>query len=348
MKYFSFKTALIGFGAIAVGYEKDSLYTRHVKYATHAKVLNEHPAFDWLAVVDPLENARQYAQESWGIPWVAGDVKNLPCKHEVEVAVIATPCDIRLSILESFPILKAVIVEKPLAKNFQMAQEFLQFCRERNILVQVNIARRADLKLQELAGGKLQDKIGAVQNVFGLYGNGLRNTGPHMIDLVRMLLGEIESVQSIMIPVPFQEGPIADDFNLGFILYLQNKNISVTMAPVRFSNYREFSLDIWGETGRLTIANEGLHLIEYPLIPSITVQHGKSIAFNERRIKSTGYSDALYNLYDNLASVLNGESKLISTGEEACETMLVIDAIFDSLNQKGKLTSVARSKNHGD
>ena len=67
----------------------------------------------------------------------------------------------------------------------------------RNLLVQVNLLRRADECFRELAAGRMVELIGRLQAAQGLYGNGLINNGTHMVDLVRMLFGEVEEAKAV-------------------------------------------------------------------------------------------------------------------------------------------------------
>lgn len=333
------KTALIGFGQIAARYSEDPYYKKHVKYATHAEVLSAHKAFKWTAVVDTSQKARKLARERWNVGLTVSSAKELACAGEIDVAVIATPPEARLSIIDSLPNLKAVIVEKPLAKTVKEAGRFLAVCKKRNILVQVNITRRADLVIQKLSRGALTKEIGDVQAAFGIYGNGLINNGTHMVDLVRSLLGEVRLVQALPGAMHFQEGPIKSDKNISFILYLDN-GITAMFHPVRFASYREMSLDMWGKKGRLAIVQEGLKIISYPRTRCRSLSGSYEVASDKGAVKGTGYGDALYGIYDNLAKAISRGASLVSPGESALRTAEVIESILRSYDRKGRILNV--------
>jgi len=327
------KTALIGFGKIAAGYADDPAQSRWYPYATHAQVLRDHPEFEWQGVVDVAAEARKSARERWQVE-TAECSRDLTCANEIELAVIATPPENRTEILSAFPKLRAVLVEKPLALTLHEAESFLDACKKRGILVAVNLPRRSDKSLRALAQGGLEQRIGRPMAIFGTYGNGLQNNGSHLVDLVRMLFGEVVEVQSVAHLTPILEGPIPGDTNPAFSLRLDNKH-AVMVHPIRFSHYREVGLDIWGERGRLSLLHESLTLIQSPVAPSRALTGANEIVYEaaETSVTSVGY--ALYEIYENLAATLSGEAKLDCSGETGLGTMRVIDSILRSYAAEG-------------
>jgi predicted dehydrogenase len=140
------KTVLIGCGQVAAGYGWDDQYARFYHYATHAQVLAEHPDFNWVAAVDPSEKARAVLGQHWPKVALAPSIAELPdSTGPLEVAVIATPPDIRFELLSELPeTIKAILVEKPLGATVAECEEFLARCRKREIQVHVNLWRRSD------------------------------------------------------------------------------------------------------------------------------------------------------------------------------------------------------------
>jgi len=334
------KAAVIGLGKIAAGYADDPAQTRCYPYATHAQVLRDHPQFDWQAVVDVAPEARKAAQERWQVPETAACARDLSCAGEIELAVIATPPENRTEILSAFPSLRVVLVEKPLALTLEEAESFLNACKKRGILVAVNLPRRSDKSLRSLAKGGLEQRIGRPMAIFGTYGNGLQNNGSHLVDLVRMLLGEVVEVQAVAHLTPVPEGPIPGDTNPAFSLRLDNEH-AVMVHPIRFSHYREVGLDIWGERGRLSLLHESLTLIQSPVAPCRALTGANEILHEAAETSVTTIGHALYEVYENLAATLRGEAKLNCSGETGLGTMRVIDAILRSYAAEGRPIQIA-------
>lgn len=324
------KTVLIGFGKSASGYADDPRTHHYYTYTTHAQVVRDHSAFSWGAVVDPSKAARRSAEQNWNVPIAVGDVRELAGLYEPELAVIATPPDIRFGLLEYLPSVRAVLVEKPLALSLSDACRFLDLCQRRKILVQTGYWRRADQRFRALADGSLEELIGSAQTAFGVYGNGLLNNGAHLIDLVRMLLGRIACVQCVGEAFSMDAGPIPGDINISFGMQLETGQM-VFLQPIDFRRYREVSLDIWGRNGRLAFFNEGLNIFLHPVKDNRALSGEKEIGHDQPEILPSTVGFAFYRLYDNLAMVMRKECKsLWSPGDSALETARVVEAVVRS------------------
>ena len=333
------RTVIIGFGQIAAGLASDPAMAATFRYATHAQAVRDHAAFDWDAVVDPSEAARQSARESWNIRHAVATVADLR-GFDAEVAVITAPPTVRVAAIEQLPSLRAVLIEKPLGPQ---GEEFLAACKRRNILVQVNFWRRADENMRQLVDGGLQQRIGQPQAVFGVYGNGLRNNGSHLVDLIRMLLGESGfAVATGPASIP-HNAPIAGDLNVPFALHLAN-GAHAAATPLDFRHYREVGLDIWGTAGRLEILQEGFAVHAYPVRPNRGLSNAAEVTSEERKSIAPTGGMALYRMYDNLAAALADRSKrLWSDGESALQTERTLEAVLASVAGGGTRQMLPRA-----
>lgn len=332
MKQNKLPTALIGFGKMAQGYASDAAMARFYEYATHAQVLTDHPKYEWTTVVDHSFAACQIARNDWGVKNVAltpSEIAN-SIRAEIEVAVIATPPEQRDNLLESFPNLRAVLVEKPLGVDVRSSINFVAECERRGIAVQVNLWRRADTGLRQLALGQLSQLVGDIQTVFAIYGNGLENNGTHIIDMARMLFGEVIAVQNVTTREAFVEGPIILDSNPTFVLKTE-RNVSVVVSPVRFSEYRENGLSIWGTSGRLDIMNEGLTIQHFRREANRAMSEEHEISSDKPRYLPSTVGSALYEMYSNLAEAIDGGANLFSSGKSAIKNAMIVEEIL-SLN----------------
>lgn len=327
------KTALIGLGKIGLKLSQDPVHKIAFPYATHAQVLLDHHAFDWIAAVDTDQTTRQSVKEMVGHLDVACTTESLQSRRAIEVAVIATPPNERTSILESMPNLKAVLIEKPMGSDVEMARRFLSYCSARSIFVLVCLPRRFDKSFRQLMHGGLHDRIGQLVATFGTYGNGLANNGSHLLDMIRMLIGEVISVQAVAGQSVFKEGPILGDLNIAFVCELANHQ-TVMVNPVWFSNYREVGLDIWGSDGRFQIMNEGMTFSCSPRQASRILSNAAEIAHDQTSIETSSVGHALYDVYDNLHSVLQGE-EAYCTGADGLRAMQLVEAIRLSAQTAG-------------
>jgi predicted dehydrogenase len=324
-----YKTAIIGFGKIGAEYADDPVMSKHYPVATHAQALDRHPIFDWCAVVDPRRESLALAQERWGVRTACYSVDDLARQEAIEVAVLATPPDARMDSIEKLTNLKAVIVEKPLGSSLVEATAFMDACRQRNILVQVNYWRRFDATFRKLAKDDMHKFVGQPQVVSGVYGNGLRNNGSHMVDFCRMQFGEVAMAMACGKPVRYRQAPIAGDIDVAFQLLMES-GLRVVFQPVDFAEYRENSLDVWGTTGRLQIVQEGLRLLHAVRAPNRAMSEEREIASDSATESATTVGYALAQLYDHMAQMLVNGAPPLSSLESALLTEKIIERIFTS------------------
>lgn len=335
-----YRTVVCGFGNVADGLGEDRRMRAVFGAASHARILSTHPVFDWRAVVDTSDSARRRAREKWGIEQVVADASTL--EGEPEVAVIATPAVARLSLLERMPpSLRAVLVEKPLGESLSDARAFVEACRERGVLVQVNYWRRAVEEFRNLADGGLNGLVGEPQAVFAVYGNGLRNNGSHVIDLVRMLIGRVVSVRALSEPRTLPSAATAEDVGLAFSLELET-GATALIQPLDFRHYREVGLDVWGTRGRVELFQESLVLSHARVADHRGLEGEMEIASDAMRHHPCDLRGALSAMYDNLAATMAGDTALYSPGECALDTEAVLDAILRSAREGGACVAPAR------
>jgi predicted dehydrogenase len=319
------RTVLVGCGNIGVGYADDSAMARHYEYSTHAQALKGHPDFDWVAAVDidPIKVAR--VSLHWGV-MAAESVHSIDDLTAIEVAVLAVPPGQRLPILRALPNLRAVVVEKPLGSTLREAETFVTACEQRGIVVQVNLPRRCDAALRSLASGGLIERVGQPQAATLVYGNGLLNNGTHMVDLARMLLGNVTTVSALPGFGSWREGPIEDDVNVPFVMRLES-GIPVFGLPISFAHYRELAIDIWGRHGRMALTHESLNLIVWPQAPHRAMEAQREISMDIPTVELTSMGKAQKAVYDDLAEALRSGRAPASSAGSALQTAHVIDTI---------------------
>jgi len=208
-------------------------------------------------------------------------------------------------------------------------EDFLGRCDQRGLLVQVNYWRRAAVGLRNLANGGIQEMSGNPQAIFITYGNGLFNNGSHMVDLVRMLFGEVADAQATLSAIPVPDAPIAGDVNVPFVLQLRN-GATVYGAPIDYRQYRELGLDIWGDKGRVTLYQESLIAHHYPLKSNRGLDHEHEIASDDGRQFDCPVSTALFDMYDNLADAVTNGAELWSSGSSAFKSENILHALLES------------------
>jgi predicted dehydrogenase len=327
------RAVLVGAGKVGAGYALDPIMAKSYPFASHAQVLAAHPSIDWGAVVDPSDEALATVKRHWNVLRMGRAVEVTCADWHPELAILATPPSERLRALDALPSLRAIIVEKPLGTTLRDASAFIATCRERSLLVQVNLQRRADDRLRDVAA-RLSALVGTPQSVFGLYGNGLRNNGTHMVDLCRMLFGEVARTSAIASAVVPANGPIPGDIHVPFRLEHES-GVAVQFSPLDFRSYRENAVDIWGTAARLSILQEGLYLARSPRRPNRGQTNEHEIASDVAEVLESTIGHAFYRMYDNLLAAMRGEETLVSPAESALQTEAAVEAVWRSAHEGG-------------
>lgn len=335
------RTILVGAGKVGAGFADDPVMARFYPYSSHAQVLAEHPDLEWGAVVDTDRGAVDRVRERWNVPRGGANLAEVCRAYEPEVAVVATPPAGRTRLLDDLRGVRALLVEKPLGVTHEEALEFAEACRARRILLAVNIWRRADERLQEIAA-HLKDIVGSPQTAFAVYGNGLHNNGTHMVDLVRMLLGEITSVRAAPESLVDAHGPIPGDIHVAATLVVEEK-LAVHLAPLDFREFRENGIDIWGTKARVGVWQEGLRVSTSARVPNRAMQGEREIASDEARWTDGTPGKAFFRMYDNLVAAVRGDAALVSPADSAIRTTRVVDLIERSAREDGRVIRVTEA-----
>ena len=331
------KTILIGFGDFASGYPKDRKMQKYFKYCSHAEVLSSHESFEWDAVVDPNYTRRNLAKKKWKVPIVVDNVKNLPSTYEVDVAIISSPPDTRLKILESIKVNKGLLLEKPVAENFKDALKIKKICKKKRLKTQINFFRRIN-KTNIIFKTKLLNKIiGDMQCGFCVYGKGLKNNAIHYIDLARMIFGEVIYLRSLTKYPKRKKISLFDNFS--FILGFKNKK-EINFSYINYNFFREVYFDIWGSKGRLEFLLEGIKIRYSSLKKHRAVSNYKELSLDNGKYINPYLGNEYYEIYTNLANCINKKEKLVSDLENAITNEYIIDRIIYSSKNNNKLVNM--------
>jgi D-xylose 1-dehydrogenase (NADP+, D-xylono-1,5-lactone-forming) len=162
---------------------------------------------------------------------------------------------------------KNILCEKPVAIDSVQAEEMVKICEENNVELAVNYVYRFHpniLKAKELLRNQLLGKLTLINASFNIDlppgnnfryekklsgGGALRDLGTHMIDLLRFLGGEIESIQGVVDNVIYKSE--VDDFSAGILRF---KESGYGYFNVSYNNKKAFNrLEILGHKGAISI-----------------------------------------------------------------------------------------------
>jgi predicted dehydrogenase len=227
-----------------------------------------------------------------------------------------------------------VMVEKPLGRNLAEAEAFAELCHGRGIAVQVNYWRRSDEFFRQLADGDLARRIGDVQFINGVYCNGFMNNASHIVDFVRMLVGEIIEARAL---------GAGDDGDIRGLALTTKSGVPVTLNAVDANCYRENGLEIWGCDGRLSILVEGLANSVTPRRKSRATADDFELAADAPEALPSTVGEALGRIWGNFIAHLHDGRGLDSSWETALGTERVLAAVKESQSAGGVAVQLAQT-----
>jgi predicted dehydrogenase len=189
------RAAVIGCGQIGSTLSDDP---RTKGVCSHSEAYSVCEYTELVSVCDrDLERARLCGQK-WQVGSSYNDPQEMLSREQPDIISICTPDATHYTMAKlalSSKGLRALFMEKPLAMTLEQCHEIVSEAQEGGVLLAVNYLRRHVPGFIELAQWLGEGGLGSVQSVTGAYTKGIFHNGTHVLDLLRMLLGEVKTVQ---------------------------------------------------------------------------------------------------------------------------------------------------------
>ena len=153
--------------------------------------------------------------------------------------------------------------------------------------------------------------VGEPRTAVGWYSGGLREGGTHMVDLMRMLLGEMEVVGA-------GGGSALIRFASGATGWLGGHDLE---------DHALFELVVTGREGRLILARAGLDVRWERATEGYPLASGYRQLAPNGGWRDPGPRSFLGAMADHVVAVLDGVESPLSTGEDGVAALTVIEAI---------------------
>ena len=231
---------------------------------------------------------------------------------ELDILSVATPSETHPGIVQEIlrrcqP--RVIVCEKPIALSSAEGGDMVARCREHDVVLLVNHLRRFDPVLRgEVAHmGRI---IGAPRTAVGRYSGGLREGGVHMVDLMRMFLGEGRVVAAA-------SGDVLLDFG----------GVRAVLLGHDIAEHVVFDLTVEGDLGALHIERFGLD------VRWERAKDGYPLASGYRALAPYGAWRDLEPrsffraMADHVVAGLDGQEEPVSTGEDGVAALALIETI---------------------
>ncbi len=316
-----YKALLVGLGNIGMGYDLNSPSNNLV--LSHAKSLMLSDRFIFKGAVDSDILKRKKFEKYYNLPSYSL-IKDALTNLDVDVAIVATPTNLHLSSIEElirFGIIKSILCEKPISYSIAEAKKILKICSSRNCKLYINYMRRTDPGVIEIKNF-FDENI----NIFpckGLawYSKGLLHNGSHLVDLLKIWLGDIVGYKLI------NKGSIVNDgrdCESDFLIKYQNGDIIFLSCDEK--NFSHYTIELVTPIGRLRYEAGGFDASWQKIVPDKDYPNHKILdTFKHNFDCQMNYSQL--NLINEWANSIDFPRNLLCTGEDATKTLKVLNSI---------------------
>jgi len=219
--------------------------------------------------------------------------------------------------------IRAIYCEKPVANTLKDADEMIRLCHGSSVILQVNHQRRFDGFYNGLKQFLHQGALGDINHVRFDYTRGIANTGSHMFDLLRFLLGDVTWVEA---DYSIYKSHTADDPNIdGTIGFSTGVTGSIQTGADQSRGL--FEIEIIGDAGSLAIRNNG-SVIDYQTNDGVK-HDGVPFQWNVKH-------GSMVTAVEELTLCLEKHEESVSSGEEGRASLEIICAFHESAESGGK------------
>jgi predicted dehydrogenase len=340
MRPAAYRAGIIGCGRIGCGFDDDP---KRGYVSTHAGAYRQTAGVELVALsdVDP-EKLERYGKKFE----VAGrytDHRRMLAQERLDIVSICTWVDTHRALVDDAVSagVRAIFCEKPVAESLAGAGTMVERCREAGVLLMVNHQRRFDRFHRQVAEYLCSGQLGRIQHVTAYYTAGLANTGTHLLDLLRMFLGDVEWVQAIKSASP---SPNPGDPNLdGWIQFRSGARAALQACDVK--DYTIFEINLLGAGGRLRVMSHGFEAQLEEAQESRRFAGYRELIPAAAPVDAGGPREYMLQAVAHLVDCLEHGKKPLCTGEDGRAALELICALRQSADSGGQRVHLPLKEN---
>jgi predicted dehydrogenase len=322
----------------------------------HIEAISANPRAHLVALCDlDLSKAEERSQGSGAK--VYRDYNEMLKKEDVDVVNIMTPSGMHaehaLEIITRFK--KHVVVEKPMALRVSDGMELIKTAKDNGVRLFVVHQNRFNKAVDKIALAINDNSFGKLtlatvrirwsrgqayydrdpwRGTWAFDGGALTNQSIHHIDLINWLVGDVESVSAVgatqLVNVEVEDTACAWlKFTNGAIGAIE---ATTTARPM--NKDLEASLSILGEKGAVIVEGAAVNKLTTWTFEDIDLEE-----FSEDPPNVYGFGHNV--IIDNVVDVLRGGAEPLVTGEDAMNSIRLLNGIYRSIELGGKEIKLA-------
>ncbi len=338
-------TGKVRFGLVGLG-AGVNMYVCNEKYLASGEIV---------AVMDVDPEAVRRVQEKYGIPHGFTDLDEMLTLKELDAVIICTPPVFHAQqVCAAAKAGKHVLCDKPMAPTVEECRQMIRCCEENGVYLMVCFMKHFDAGMRKVKALIDAGAIGAVQQVItkwtwceGAYEEGkapwrnryalthggiFQDHGPHVLDLCRWWMGEVESVSA---EVNILHEGYEVESNAAVICRHASGAISIHNASRNcHKELTEYYL-IDGATGSIEISFDHEWSFNNPY-PFRMYLYRNGVSREDITVPQQGNMDTEFETngrYRNMMEyfcrcVLERRAPEINTGYDGLKAMEVVDAVY--------------------
>jgi predicted dehydrogenase len=319
----SYRVGVIGCGSIA---------------QRHTKAYQSVQGFDLVVAAEPNTETARTFQETFAIPTMYADPKEMLQKESLDVVSICTWHGLHApqTLMAAEHGAEAVLCEKPMAVNLDEADQMITACRASGTKLAIGHQRRFYPGWTEARRLINEGAVGKPVIVTGYVVDGLLNTGSHVIDGMRYVLGDPQA-EWVMGAVErktnrWERDVPIEDCCLGLTSFAGGVQALLQVDLTPYSSADHFTVQ--GAEGLLMVAPDSLRLISADnssgeARPTLWDTQTKSAA------GLVGFESYFHIAYtaqaQGLKAWLDGESEYRGEGTQTRHTVEIMMALYQSV-----------------
>jgi predicted dehydrogenase len=328
------KAALIGCGRIGFLLEDDPLRNKPCTHFGGMRASGIKPG--WACDINPDRLTLFGKRSSIKKENLFTDYHALLADNTIQLVTIAswTPTHAPITITAAESGVKVIICEKPIATDIDDARKMIDACRANGSMLIVNHERRYDPRYNAVKKLIRNGAIGKILSVRGslptrgfgnnqnlsLGGGPLLHDGTHLIDIISFFCGKYVSVTGRFSRSPGSQG--FEDHAWG--LMETGEKIPCFFDVGGPSGYFGFSVEIFGESGKIEIGNGFQRLFK----ASPSHLYSGFFDLSEKKFPKTR-GNCFSNIYREAKEILNGTlDQTRSSGADGLAALEVIHGTY--------------------
>ncbi|MFD0680771.1 MULTISPECIES: Gfo/Idh/MocA family protein [unclassified Paenibacillus] len=331
--------AVIGLGKIGLLYDLES---NREKPSSHTLAYHLNDNYNLVGAVDPLVEKELILEKFVPSAKFYPKVEQLFYDHAIDVVSVCTPPYNRYHLIQKileYSSPKIIFCEKPIESSFVNAKKLISLINQTDTILIPNFSRRWNQGMQKVRECIIDNVYGRPIKIHIRYTRGIFNTGSHLFDLIRFMLGDIEEVRVLekITTSAEEEGEYSFTFH-----FRVNSNIIGYAEAFNDQNYYMFEIDIYFEYGKVEIMNSGNEVNYYRTGDHPLFEGWKSL--QKETTQSNLLKDSnLKNAMCHIADILLYNEKPVANESDGIYPLMVAEALMKSFINKGSLEKVEKS-----